>query len=111
MVKEFSGVWHPLFTLHIPYQLHQSKMYNYSYHAIIGVFLQTLFTSNRFLTVRLGWRDNADPRQNIVDMEKSGKYSANLIKKLRRREACHQNCWEALGIFCASVVSDFLMSG
>ena len=82
-------------------------MYNYSYHAIIGVFLQTLYTSNRFLTVRLGWKDNADPRQNIVDMEKSGKYSANLIKKLRRRDACHQNCWEALGIFCASVVSDF----
>jgi uncharacterized MAPEG superfamily protein len=86
-------------------------MYNYSYHAIIGVFLQTLFTSNRFLTVRLGWRDNADPRQNIVDMEKSGKYSANLIKKLRRREACHQNCWEALGIFCASVVSTSFVIG
>jgi uncharacterized MAPEG superfamily protein len=82
-----------------------STMNNYSYHTIILVFLQTLFTSNRAVTVRLGWRDNADPRQNIADMEKTGKYSPNVIRKLRRREACHQNCYEALGIFCASVVS------
>jgi uncharacterized MAPEG superfamily protein len=80
-------------------------MKNYSYHIIILVFLQTLYASTRGVTVRLGWRDNADPRSNIDDMEKSGKYSANLIKKLRRREAAHQNCYEALGIFCASVVS------
>lgn len=77
---------------------------NYSYHTVILVFLQTLFTSNRMVTVRLGWRDNADPRLNIADMEKSGKYSQALIRKLRRRDACHQNCWEALGIFCAGVV-------
>lgn len=78
---------------------------NYSYHVIVGVFLQTLFSSVRGATIKLGWKDNADPRNNVTDMEKSGKYSPNVIKKLRRREACHQNCWEALGIFCASVVS------
>ena len=78
---------------------------NYSYHVIVGVFLQTLFSSARGATIKLGWKDNADPRNNVNDMEKSGKYSPNVIRKLRRREACHQNCWEALGIFCASVVS------
>jgi hypothetical protein len=81
---------------------------NYSYHVIVGVFLQTLFSSTRGATIKLGWKDNADPRNNVTDMEKSGKYSPNVIKKLRRREACHQNCWEALGIFCASVVSPLL---
>jgi uncharacterized MAPEG superfamily protein len=83
-------------------------MYNYSYHAIIPVFLQTLFSSTRGATIKLGWKDNADPRSNIADMEKSGKYSPNVIRKLRRREACHQNCYEALGIFCAAVVSHSL---
>jgi uncharacterized MAPEG superfamily protein len=80
---------------------------NYSYHVIVGVFLQTLFSSTRGVAIKLGWKDNADPRNNITDMEKSGKFSPNVIKKMRRREACHQNCWEALGIFCASVVSPY----
>jgi len=80
-------------------------MLNYSYHIIILVFLQTLYTSTRGATVKLGWKDNVSPRSAVGDMEKSGKYSANLITKLRRREACHANCYEALGIFCAAVVA------
>jgi hypothetical protein len=95
-------VYHPSSFIQSP----TATMYNnYSYHVIVGVFLQTLFSSTRGATIKLGWKDNADPRNNIMDMEKSGKFSPNVIKKLRRREACHQNCWEALGIFCASVVS------
>jgi uncharacterized MAPEG superfamily protein len=91
---------------HLSFLYSNTTMYNnYSYHVIVGVFLQTLFSSTRAATIKLGWKDNADPRNNIMDMEKSGKFSPNVIKKLRRREACHQNCWEALGIFCASVVS------
>jgi uncharacterized MAPEG superfamily protein len=98
-----SSINHPS---HLSFLYPYTTMYNnYSYHVIVGVFLQTLFSSTRGATIKLGWKDNADPRNNIMDMEKSGKFSPNVIKKLRRREACHQNCWEALGIFCASVVS------
>ncbi len=80
-------------------------MYNYSYHAIIPIWLQVQHASTRGEMLRLGWKqDNVNPRVSIDEMEKTGKYEKHTIDKLRRRQAAHENGWEALPMFIAAVV-------
>ena len=82
-----------------------ANMYNFSYHAIILIWLHVMFSSTRGAVFRLGWRqDNLIPRLSIDEMEKSGKYKDATIAKLRRRQAAHQNGFEALPMFIAAVV-------
>jgi uncharacterized MAPEG superfamily protein len=85
--------------------LGQLGPYNYSYHLLILTFLQTNIASPKGAILRLGKYDNANPRTDLEKIEKDGKVSPNLIAKLRRREAAHQNCYDNLGIFAAAVVS------
>ena len=80
-------------------------MYNFSYHSILVIWVYTLVASTRFAAVSLGWKDNVNPRVAVSEMEKSGKYKPAVIAKLRRREAAHQNAYEAMPMFCAAVVS------
>jgi uncharacterized MAPEG superfamily protein len=79
-------------------------MYNYSYHAIILIWVQVLDASTRGAAMRLKWKDNVSPRLSVDEMEKSGKYKPETIAKLRRRQAAHQNGYEALPMFIAAVV-------
>jgi uncharacterized MAPEG superfamily protein len=84
--------------------LHALGPYNYSYLLLIATFLQTNIASPKGAIIRLGKYDNANPRTDLDKIEKDGKVSPNLIAKLRRREAAHQNCYDNLGIFAAAVV-------
>ena len=79
---------------------------NYSYYLLVGAWLQGLLTSPRGAIARVtGQINNVCPREDLAVMEKSGKYSPRLIAKLRRRQAAHDNYYEAIGVFSASVVS------
>lgn len=79
--------------------------YNYSYHLLLAVFIQTNVASPKGAILRVGAYDNANPRSDLDKIEKDGKVSPRLIAKLRRREAAHQNCYDNLGIFAATVVA------
>ena len=80
-------------------------MYNISYLAIIVIWLQVMYASTRIEVLRLGWMsDNVNPRISIDEMERSGKYKAETIARLRRRQSAHENGFEALPMFIAAVV-------
>jgi len=78
---------------------------NYSYYAVPLIFLQPLFSSLRGPLVRLGVDNNANPRIVLDQLEKSGKYSPNLIAKLRRRESSEKNLWEGMPMILAAIVA------
>ncbi|CAD6566638.1 MAG: hypothetical protein TREMPRED_002875, partial [Tremellales sp. Tagirdzhanova-0007] len=80
-------------------------MYNISYLAIIVIWLQVMYASTRIEVLRLGWMsDNVNPRISIDEMERSGKYKAETIARLRRRQSAHENGFEALPMFIAAVI-------
>ena len=70
-----------------------------------------MYASTRGSTLKLGWKqDNVNPRISIDEMEKSGKYKASTIAKLRRRQAAHQNGLEALPMYITTIVSVKLLT-
>ena len=87
------------------FPIHASRdTYNLSYHSMILIWAQVLYASTRGPMLVLGVKDNVNPRSTIDELEKSGKYSPKLIDKLRRRQAAHQNGYEALPMYIAAVV-------
>ncbi|WRT66974.1 uncharacterized protein IL334_003939 [Kwoniella shivajii] len=78
---------------------------NYSYYLIPLVHLQTLCTSIRFATVRLGFRNNVNPREIIAQMEKSGKVKPHTLDKIKRRQAAHENCFENEAVWIGSILA------
>lgn len=78
---------------------------NYSYYAVPFILLQPLFSSLRGPLVRLGVDNNVNPRIVLDQLEKSGKYSPNLIAKLRRRESSEKNLWEGMPMILAAIVA------
>lgn len=82
-------------------------MQNYSYHLLVLTILQAFIITPRIAIARLGFLDNVNPRQALDKMEKLGKWDKEVVKRLRRRQAAHENCLESLGVVCAAVVSFF----
>jgi len=80
-------------------------MYNYSYHLLLAYFLLTHASSTRWATVRAGYLNNSNPRQALDKMEKLGKWDKELLGRLKRRQAAHENAFESLGIYAAAVVA------
>lgn len=81
------------------------KMLNYSYHILVLIILQAFLITPRIAIARLGFIDNVHPRQALDKMEKLGKWDQKVIRRLRRRQAAHENCLESLGVICAAIVA------
>ncbi|WVF72338.1 hypothetical protein IAT40_007151 [Kwoniella sp. CBS 6097] len=80
-------------------------MTNYSYYLIPLVHLQTLVTSIRGASIRLGFRNNVNPREIIGEMEKSGKVKPATLAKVKRRQAAHENCFENEAVWIGAVIA------
>ncbi|WVQ98593.1 hypothetical protein IAU59_005723 [Kwoniella sp. CBS 9459] len=80
-------------------------MTNYSYYLIPLVHLQTLATSIRGATIRLGFRNNVNPRELLAEIEKSGKVKPATLAKVKRRQAAHENCFENEAIWIGAVIA------
>ncbi|OCF38344.1 hypothetical protein I317_07888 [Kwoniella heveanensis CBS 569] len=80
-------------------------MTNYSYYLIPLVHLQTLVTSIRGASIRLGFRNNVNPRDVIAEMEKSGKVKPHTLAKVKRRQAAHENCFENEAVWIGAVIA------
>ncbi|WVR05050.1 hypothetical protein IAU60_002062 [Kwoniella sp. DSM 27419] len=78
---------------------------NISYYLIPLVHLQTLTTSIRGASIKLGFRNNVCPREVIEEMEKSGKVKPHTLAKIKRRQAAHENCFENEAVWIGAVVA------
>ncbi|KAK6902773.1 hypothetical protein I203_108032 [Kwoniella mangroviensis CBS 8507] len=78
---------------------------NYSYYLIPLVHLQTLATSIRFASRRLGFPNNVNPRDVIKEMEASGKLKKEVLDKIKRRQAAHENCFENEPIWICAILA------
>lgn len=79
--------------------------YNFSFHFLLAFFLLAQGSTIRFAVARLGYLDNVHPRETLERMEKLGKWDKAVIRRLRRRQAAHENAYEQLSIYAAGVVS------
>jgi uncharacterized MAPEG superfamily protein len=55
--------------------------------------------------MKLGLDNNIEPRETLAKLEKSGKVSPAVLKKLKRHLAAQQNGFESLVMMAAAVVS------
>ena len=79
-------------------------MYNYSYHILVGIFLQPVATY-RPVFFYYKTDNNVAPRGNLEYMKASKRYNPATIAKIERLQAAERNSWDGLPIICAAIVS------
>ncbi|KAL1411218.1 hypothetical protein Q8F55_002169 [Vanrija albida] len=80
--------------------------YNASYQLLVLVWAQAhLLSSPRPAFLRLGIRDNANPRCTIDVIEREGKVPPAKIARIKRIIAAHQNSLDGLPLITAAILA------
>jgi hypothetical protein len=87
-------------------------MINLSYYAMAAYFLLTHFTSTRGdVLFKHGGDNTITTRQALSKLEQDKKITKRQSIQLARRQAAHENAYEAMIPFYASIVSWALSQG